>query len=93
MKIKPRQKYILVKPDGEPSRQRSSGLVTPDSVEQEQKAVGTVISVGASIKDVKKGDRVVYGAFAGETLNFSSDPKKVEYKLLHDDDVLATIDE
>ena len=90
-KIVPRGRHILVRPDDEASRTTESGLMVPSSVEQEQRAIGTVLAVGDGIKDVKKGDRVIYGAFAGETLNFSRDPKKVEYKLLFDEDVIAFI--
>lgn len=92
-KIKPRGKQILVQPDPEVSRQGDFGLVLPSSVEQEQKAVGTVIAVGPDIKDVKKGDRVIYAAFGGESIGFSRDPKKVDYKLLFDEDVLAFIED
>lgn len=93
MKIKPRKNQILVQPDGEPSRQTEHGLIMPSNVEQEQKAIGTVVAVGPEIKDVKKGDRVLYGAFAGESIAFSRDPKKVDYKLLFDEDVLAFIED
>ena len=90
-KIQPRKNQILVRPDGEESRELGSGLLLPNAVEQEQKAIGTVIAVGPEISDVKKGDRVIYGAYAGEVIKMREDSKEVEYKLLFDEDVLAFI--
>lgn len=90
-KIIPRGKYILVKQDDEASRVTDSGLVIPDKVEQERKAVGTVKEVGPDIQDIVEGDRVIYGVFAGEKIQVREKDKEVEYMLLHDDDVLALI--
>jgi len=89
MEIKPRVKQVLVQQDEEESRTSANGLITPDSVEQEQKAFGTVIAVGEGIDDLKEGDRVIFGAFAGEKIELKKE--KVEYVLLFDEDVLATI--
>ena len=92
-KIIPRGKQILVKPDGEGSRVTDSGLVMPSNVEQEQKAIGTVLAVGSEIKDIKKGQRVIYGAFAGEKLKLNESSKEVDYMILFDEDVLAFIED
>lgn len=83
--IKPRTKQILVKPDGEDSRESEYGIITPPRVEQEQKAIGTVLAVGPDVKDIKKGDRVIFGVYAGDSIKMDG----VDYKLLHDEDVLA----
>lgn len=92
IQIMPRGKQILVQPDPEKSRVSDHGLVTPENVEQEKKAVGTVIAVGSGIEDVKKGDRVIYGAFAGEKIIMHEETKEVEYVLLFDEDVLAFLE-
>lgn len=92
-KITPRGKQILVKQEDEKSRVSEHGLSTPDSVEQERKAIGEVVAVGPEIKDVKKGDRVIYGAFAGEKIKLQESTKEVDYVLLFDEDVLAFIEE
>lgn len=91
IKIIPRVKQVLVKPDPAESRLSAHGLATPSNVEQEQKAIGTVIEVGPDIKDIKKGDRVIYGAFAGEKIKLKESTKEVEYVLLFDEDILAFI--
>jgi chaperonin GroES len=92
-KIYPRGKQILVKPDGEVSRESEFGIITPDSVEQEERAIGTVLAVGQEIKDVKKDQRVIYGAYAGEKISLKETNKEVDYILLFDEDVLAIIED
>lgn len=91
MKIKPRGKYILVKRDEAKSRVSEHGISAPSMTEQEEKAFGTVIAVGDAITDVKKGDRVVYGAFAGEEIEIDEKGKSVKYRLLEDEFVIAFI--
>jgi chaperonin GroES len=91
-KIKPRGKQVLVVPDGEESRVSEHGLVTPGNVEQEKKAIGTVVAVGPEIKDMKKGDRVIFGVFAGERIRMRESAKEVDYILLFDEDILALIE-
>jgi co-chaperonin GroES (HSP10) len=88
-KIIPRGKYILVLPDSADSRENENGLIIPSTIEQEQKAFGKVEAVGSEIKDIKIGDRCVYGAYAGESIKQREDGKEVERKLLFDDDVIA----
>jgi len=89
IRIIPRGKYMLVRPDGTDARENENGLIIPSNVEQEQKATGRVEAVGSDVKDVKVGDRVAYGAYAGETIKQREDGKEVERKLLYDDDVIA----
>ncbi len=93
MKIIPRAKQVLVKPDPEESRENEFGIITPDNVEKEQKAFGTVEAVGAEIKDIKKGNRVIYGAYAGEKIKMMQKGKEVDYVLLFDEDVLAFLED
>lgn len=90
MKIIPRGKYVLVKAEELEAKENEVGLLMPSNEEVEEKAQGVVIEVG-EVKDIKKGDRVVYGAFAGEKMEVTEKGKKVEYKLLHDDDIIAFI--
>ncbi len=89
--IIPRGKYILVKPQDKESKENDAGLFSPENEEGEERAQGKVQAVGSEIKDVKKGDQVVYGVLAGEVLKIKENGKEVEYKLLHDDDVIAFV--
>lgn len=92
MKIKPRNQYVLVKRDEAESRENQYGLLTPTSVEQEEKAFGTVVAVGTKVEDIKKGDRVVYGAYAGEEMELEEKGVKVKYRLLEEEFIIAFID-
>lgn len=92
-RIEPRGKYLLVRPVDKDSNQLSNGLVLPESEEKEQKAQGEVEAVGAEVKDIKKGDKIVYGAFAGETVRMRKGDEEIERELIHDDDVIAFIRE
>ena len=82
---------MLVRRDEATGGVSEHGIVTPDNVEKEQKAYGTIVAVGPDIKDVKVGDRVIYGAYAGEDIQQDESGKKVDYKLLDDEDVIAFI--
>lgn len=93
IKIYPRGKQILVKPDGEESKISEHGIMMPSNIEQEQKAIGTVLAVGPEIEDIKKDQRVIYGAFAGEKISLKETNKEVDYILLFDEDVLAIIED
>lgn len=90
--IKPRGKSVLVKPDEPQSKTTETGLYRPDNVEEEEKAYGEVVAVGPEQTDVVIGKRVLFGAFAGDKLNFSDDPKHVDFVILQDEDVLAFIE-
>ena len=79
-KIIPRGAQVLVKPDEkEKIIVSENGVNKPPNTEQENKCYGTVISVGKGVDDIKKGDRVVFGAFAGDPITID----EVEYRLLH----------
>lgn len=80
---------MLVKRDEAKGGVSEHGIVTPENIEKEQKAYGTVVAVGPDIKDVKVGDRVVYGMYSGEDIEQDEKGAKVQYKLLDDEDVIA----
>ena len=90
-KIIPRGKNLLVKPDPENSRTSEYGISMPTNVDQDKKAMGTVIAVGPEIKDIKRGDKVIYGVYSGEPLKIYEGSKEVDYVLLLDEWVLAFI--
>lgn len=91
IEIVPRGSQILVRVDDEESRESEHGILVPDEVEQDRKAQGKVVAVGPDIKDVKEGDRVIYGMYAGESLKLRESGQQVDYKLLDDKDVIAFI--
>lgn len=90
-KIIPRGKWVLVQPIKKESHETEQGLILPASNEQEQKAQGTVLAVGIEVNNIKIGSEIIYGAFAGENLKRRENNKEVEYKLLLDEDIIATL--
>jgi chaperonin GroES len=77
---------ILVKPV-EAEEKTSSGIIIPETA-KEKPQKGTVVMVGADKKDepmeVKKGDVVLYGKYAGQELTIDRE----EYLLISQNDVL-----
>ena len=92
IKIKPRGKYVLIKPDDVKTYTSSVGLAIPGDVEKEQRAVGVVLDVGSEVDDLKKGDRVIYGAYSGEKIGLDPTSDKVDYLLVHTDDVIGFVE-
>lgn len=91
VEIVPRGKQVLVLVDEAEDRESEHGILVPDEVEQERKSQGTVAAVGPKVDDIKKGDRVIYGTYAGESLKLRESSKQVDYKLLDEADIIAFI--
>jgi chaperonin GroES len=77
---------VLVKPD-EAEEKTASRIIIPDSA-MEKPRQGRVYLVGAAKKDedmeVKKGDNVLYGKYAGQELTIDGE----EYLLVSQSDIL-----
>ena len=77
---------VLVKP-AEAEAKTASGIIIPDSAKEKPRQ-GKVVMVGASKKDeemeVKTGDLVLYGKYAGQELNIDG----AEYLLISQTDIL-----
>ena len=91
-KIVPTGKFVLVIPDPEQSHVRKSGLVTPNSVEQEPQDKGTVESVGPEVKNkkMKKGVRVFWHSLAGDEITFTADDDA--YRILLEEEILGFLE-
>lgn len=91
MKLRPLGNRLVVEPVTE-EEVTKSGIVLPDTIDKEKKAEGKVVAVGEGEKiskfNLKVGDRVIFGKYAGEEVKLD----KVEYKVLSDEDVLAVIE-
>jgi chaperonin GroES len=77
---------VLVLPQAAEEK-TASGIIIPDSA-QEKPTKGTVVLVGSAKKDeameVKAGDTVLYGKYAGTELNIEG----TDYLLISQNDVL-----
>ncbi|MEI6288161.1 MAG: co-chaperone GroES [bacterium] len=91
MAIKPIGDRLLVKPVKE-EEVTKSGIVLPDTVGKEKKAEGEILAVGNGEKisklDLKIGQKVLFGKYAGEDVKVGDD----EYKILTHEEVLAVIE-
>ncbi len=87
--IKPLSDRVLVQPM-EAESKTASGLIIPETA-KEKPQKGTIVAVGPGTKDeqmqVKVGDVVLYGKYAGTEL--SVDGK--DYLMMKQSDVLAII--
>lgn len=96
MAIRPLHDRIIVK-RLEEEQKTKGGIIIPDSA-KEKPFEGAVIAVGngrilenGSVRamDVKKGDKVLFGKYAGTEIKIDSE----EHLILREDDVLAVISE
>ena len=94
MKIRPLQDRIIVKRIGEEETSKG-GIIIPDSA-KEKPQEGKVVAVGkGKIRDdgvlqkldIKKGDRVLFGKFAGTEVTLEDE----EHLIIREDDVLGIV--
>ena len=87
--IKPLADRVLVQPM-EAESKTASGLIIPDTA-KEKPQKGTVVAAGPGTKDekmeVKPGDVVLYGKYAGTELNVDG----TDYLMMRQSDILAVI--
>jgi chaperonin GroES len=95
MKIRPLYDRILVK-RLEPGETKKGGIIIPDTA-KEKPMEAQVVAVGKGKVneegkqfplDVKKGDRVLIGKYAGTEIKIDD----VEHLILREDEVLAVIE-
>jgi len=89
VKIKPLADRVLV--ESQPAEEKTaSGIIIPDTA-QEKPQKGTVVAVGPGLGDVKMevkvGDTVLYGKYAGTEI--SVDDK--DYLIMNQSDILAVV--
>jgi chaperonin GroES len=94
MKVTPLYDRILVK-RLEPEEQKRGGIIIPDTA-KEKPQEGEVVAVGAGKVDdsgkrvpleVKAGDRVLFGKYAGTEINIED----TEHLILREEEVLGII--
>ncbi len=95
MKIRPLQDRIIVKRIKEEETSKG-GIIIPDTA-KEKPQEGKVIAVGKGVirddgklqkLDVKKGDRILFGKFAGTDVTLEDE----EHLIIREDDVLGILE-
>jgi chaperonin GroES len=95
MKIRPLHDRVVVK-RLEEERKTASGIVIPDTA-AEKPDTGEIIAVGngkiledGKVRplDVKKGDKVLFGKYSGQTVKVEG----VEYLVMREEDLMGVIE-
>lgn len=89
MKLKPLGDRVLVQAS-QAEETTASGIIIPDSA-KEKPLQGEVVAVGKGTKDeemeVKVGDTVLYGKFAGQEISVEG----AEYLMMRQSDIMAIL--
>ncbi len=64
----------------------ASGLYLPDAAKEKPK-VAKVLAVGKEVKDLKAGDKIIYGGYSNEDIKIEGQ----EYILIKQENIFATI--
>jgi chaperonin GroES len=87
--IKPLADRVVIEPKAAEER-TASGIYIPDSAKEKPQR-GIIVAVGNGTKDVvmevKTGDEVLYGKYAGTELNIDG----VDYLIMKQSDILAIV--
>jgi chaperonin GroES len=95
MKIRPLHDRVVIK-RSEEERTTASGIVIPDSA-TEKPDQGTVVAIGNGKKDdngkvialdVKVGDKVLFGKYAGQTVKIDGE----ELLVMTESDIMAIVE-
>ncbi|MEW6119255.1 MAG: co-chaperone GroES [Pseudomonadota bacterium] len=96
MKIRPLHDRVIVKRK-EDERKTASGIVIPDSASTEKPDQGEIIAVGPGKKDdqgklipldVKVGDRVLFGKYAGQAVKVEGE----ELLVMREEDIMGVVE-
>lgn len=64
----------------------ASGFYLPDNAKEKSK-ISKVVAVGKAVKDVKVGDRIVYGGYSSTEIKVDG----TEYMIIKEEDIVATL--
>jgi len=84
MSIKPLADRVVAKKEAE-TKTTASGILLGEAKEKSNLAV--IESVGPDVKEVKKGDRIVYRDYSATEIKINSE----EYLIIKEEDILATL--
>lgn len=96
MQVRPLHDRVLVKRFSEEERSKG-GIIIPDTA-KEKPIQGEVIAVGqgritedGKVRplDVKKGDRILFGKYAGTEIKIDGD----EYLMMREEDILGVLNQ
>lgn len=83
--IQPLADYVVAQQE-EAETKTASGLYIPGGA-QEKPKVAKVLAVGKDVKNVKTGDRIIYGGYSNTDVKMGSDT----YMLVKEENIYATV--
>jgi chaperonin GroES len=83
--IQPLADYVVAQQE-EADSKTASGLYLPEKA-QEKPKLAKVLAVGKGVREVKVGDRIVYGGYSTTEVKHGG----VEYLLIKEENIYATI--
>jgi chaperonin GroES len=83
--IQPLADYVVAQQE-EAETKTASGLYIPGSA-QEKPKVAKVLAVGKDVKNVKAGDRIIYGGYSNTDVKIDGDT----YMLVKEENIYATV--
>jgi chaperonin GroES len=83
--IQPLADYVVAQAE-EAQTKTASGLYVPESAKEKPKT-SKVVAVGKDVKNVKVGDRIVYGGYTTTEVKVDG----VEYQLIKEENIYATV--
>jgi len=83
--IMPLSEYVVAQVEKQPTK-TASGIYLPES-SKEKSDVAIVRGIGADVKEVKTGDRIVYKSYSATSVKVQGE----EYLLIKEEDILATV--
>jgi chaperonin GroES len=88
-KIKPLGDNVLVKMRKQ-ERKTKSGIVLPDTADDDKPQIGEVMAVGDDSKKirVKAGDKIIFAKYSGTEIKIDNE----EYLILKSEDILAIVE-
>lgn len=88
-KIKPLGDNVLVKMKKQ-EKKTQSGIVLPDTADDEKPQIGEVIAVGDDSKKikVKAGEKIIFAKYSGTEIKIDNE----EYLILKSEDILAVLE-
>jgi chaperonin GroES len=86
MKLKPLKDRVLVKYAEEEERTKG-GIYVPDTA-KEKPQKGEVVAVGSEVKEVKKGNTVLFDKYSGSKVQVDDQ----DYLVIKEEDILAIVE-
>jgi chaperonin GroES len=84
-KIQPLAEYVVAQQE-EAETKTSSGIYLPEKAAEKPK-IAKVIAAGKDVKEVKKGDRIVFGGYSNSEVKIGAE----EYLLIKEEDIYAIV--